>query len=180
LSDLFVGNVKVYVQEGKGYKKMFGEGSFKNLILKDNVTTNLKLTEFRPIQQVIYPNQQRQHQNVYFQPVQNRNETCIPCQHEDKFGRQDNARIKKESFPASTNTLQPANQITQTSRPQYNSVSIGTDVAQHRQIQTWKPQQASMGTETNRYQDGAIQTDEIRYENTGANTNSIGNTVAIE
>ena len=82
LSDLFVGNVKVYVQEGKGYKKMIGEGSFKNFILKDIATTNLKLTEFRPKQVIfnsnyITPNQQTQHQNVYFQPVQNMNEKCI-------------------------------------------------------------------------------------------------------
>jgi accessory colonization factor AcfC len=35
LSDLFDGGVKVYIQEGKGYKKMAGEGSFKNFILKE-------------------------------------------------------------------------------------------------------------------------------------------------
>ena len=69
LSDLFDGSVKVYVQEGKGYKKMVGEGSYKNFMLRDTVTTNLMLTEFRPFQQVINPYQETQHQNVYFQPV---------------------------------------------------------------------------------------------------------------
>ena len=43
LSDLFDGNVKVYIQEGKGYKKKIGEGSFKSLIIHNNVTKNLKL-----------------------------------------------------------------------------------------------------------------------------------------
>merc|ERR1712121_432952 len=67
-----------------------------------------------------------------------------------------------------------------TIRPQYNTAATGTDIAQHRQIQTTMPQHASMGTETNRYQDGGIQTDQIRYLNTGANTHSMGNALGIQ
>ena len=180
LSDLFDGDVKVYVEEGKGYKKMVGEGSFKNFILKENVTTNLKLTQFRPIQQVINPNLQTQHQNVYFQPVQNTPETCTTCQQENLNEREDNARIKKESASTSTNTFLPSGQYTQTIRPQYNTAATGTDIPQHRQIQTTMPQHASMSTETNRYQDGGIQTDQIRYVNTGANTHSMGNAIGMQ
>ena len=149
LSDLFSGNVKVYVHEGKGYKKMVGEGSFKNFILKDNVTKNLELTKFRPVQYImnsnyITPNQHSQHQNIYFQPSQNMHEKCIPCQQEEQNYRQNSQSINKETI--STNTLQPINQISQTLRPQYNSVATGTDMPQHRQIQTLKPLQTIIGT----------------------------------
>merc|ERR1712121_518456 len=132
------------------------------------------------IQQVINPNQQTQHQNVYFQPVQNTPETCTTCQQENLNEREDNARIKKESASTGTNTFLPSGQYAQTIRPQYNTAATGTDIAQHRQIQTTMPQHASMGTETNRYQDGGIQTDQIRYVNTGANTHSMGNAIGMQ
>ena len=185
LSDLFAGNVRVYMQEGKKFKKMIGEGSFKKFKLKEDMKTGIALKEFKPVSQIINsnyitPNQQTQNQNVYFQPMQNIAEKCMACQQEEQLSRQGKELIKKESASTSTNTHQPTNKITQTSRPQYNSVSSGTDMPQHRQIQTLMPQQASMGTETSMYQDGGIQTDQIRYMNTGSNTDEMGNTLAIQ
>ena len=119
------------MQEGKGYKKMVGEGSFKNFMLYQNVVKNLKLTEFRPKHDIfnshyIAPNQQTQHQNVYLQPMQNTAEKCMPCQQEDLNERHSNARIKKVSFSTSTNTLLPANQLTQTIKARAFGGTTGT------------------------------------------------------
>ena len=61
-----------------------------------------------------------------------------------------------------TNTLLPANQFTQTSRPRYSSVATGTDMLHDRQIQTVYPLQNNMGTETSMYADRNVQTNEIR------------------
>ena len=90
--------------------------------------------EFKPIMHVNYatPNQQTQNQNVYVQ--QTTDEKCLSCQQEEQFNIHDRETIKKELFSTSTNTLLPINKITQTSRPQYNSVATGTDMSQHRKI----------------------------------------------
>ena len=88
LSDLFSGSVKVFIQEGKGFKKMVGKGNFSNLLLNGNVIKNLTFQEFRQNlngnnSNFITPKQQMQNQNLYLQTLQNDNLRCLPCQHED-------------------------------------------------------------------------------------------------
>merc|ERR1711954_442823 len=145
----------------------------------------IELKEFKPISKInnsnyIAPNWQTQNQNVYFQPIQNKAEKCIPCQHEDLNERHRKHAIKSESESTSMNTLLPSNQYTQTMRPQYNSTATGTDMVQHRLIQTTKPQQGDIGTETSMNRDTDTQTDQMRYENRGLNTYSMGNALGIQ
>ena len=64
------------------------------------------------------------------------------------------------------------NQITQTSRPQYNSVATGTDMSQHKQIQTLTPHKYNVGVNTNYSQHKQIQTDQIQYRDYGTNMTS--------
>merc|ERR1711954_180801 len=145
----------------------------------------IELKEFKPISKInnsnyIAPNWQTQNQNVYFQPIQNKAEKCIPCQHEDLNERHRKHAIKNESQSTRINTLLPSNQYTQTIRPQYNSTATGTDMVQHRLIQTTKPQQESIDTETSMHRDTDTQTDQMRYVNRGSNTYSMGNALGIQ
>merc|ERR1712081_46978 len=175
LSDLFDDDVKVYTREGKKFKKSIGEGNFRSFRLKEDMQRGIELKEFKPISKInnsnyIAPNWQTQNQNVYIQPIQNKAEKCIPCQHEDLNERHKKHAIKNESQSTYINTFLPSNQYTQTIRPQYNSTATGTDMVQHRLIQTTKPQQESIGT----------QTDQIRYVNRGSNTYSMGNALGMQ
>merc|ERR1711954_157810 len=185
LSDIFDDDVKVYTHEGKKFKKSIGEGNFRSFRLKEDMQRGIELKEFKPISKInnsnyIAPNWQRQNQNVYFQPIQNKAEKCIPCQHEDLNERHRKHAIKSETESTSINTLLPSNQYTQTIRPQYNSTATETDMLQHRLIQTTKPQQESIGIETSMNRDTDTQTDQMRYVNRGSNTYSMGNALGIQ
>merc|ERR1711954_322829 len=185
LSDLFDDDVKVYTHAGKKFKKSIGEGNFRSFKLKEDMQRGIELKEFKPISKInnsnyIAPNWQTQNQNVYFQPIQNKAEKCIPCQHEDLNERHKKHAIKNESESTSINTLLPSNQYIQTIRPQYNSTATATDMVQHRLIQTTKPQQESIGTETSMNRDTDTQTDQMRYVNRGSNTYSMGNDLGIQ
>merc|ERR1711954_498489 len=84
--------------------------------------------------------------------------------------RHEKRAIKNETESTSINTLLPSNQYTAT----------GTDMVQHRLIQTTKPQQGSIDTETSMNRDTDTQTDQIRYVNRGSNTYSMGNALGIQ
>ena len=76
LSNLFDGNINVYINEGRSFKKYIAHGSFENITLTPaNIQRNLTLQPFKPFgaqmmmyENNVYPSQQSQSQNVYLQP----------------------------------------------------------------------------------------------------------------
>merc|ERR1711867_237538 len=108
---------------------------------QESMEKNIALKPFIPSRsQMIYennvfPSQQSQSQNFYLQPTQTTNEKCVPCKREENdiytenIMKQENNGNKyvQTSNPVNsvvgTNTLLPANQFTQTSRPRYSSVA---------------------------------------------------------
>merc|ERR1711954_377266 len=99
LTQVFDEDVKVYTHEGKKFKKSIGGGNFRSFRLEEDMQRGIELKEFNPISKInksnyVAPNWQTQNQNVYFQPIQNKAEKCIPCQHEDLNERHKKHAIK--------------------------------------------------------------------------------------